>query len=221
MTKRSAWPTRYMFTHVVWTTSPWDSETFTSSVCIHSYWSLFPTWSCNFGVCGQESRSSSSAPAERKFPLEAGTWNHRLEACYRSFTEQPENPCVASVMDRGLKKVKLVRPEIPDKIWRRFIEVHIHFMLDLEQTSWTIWKNPCNSSPSGNMNAVVAPALTHTTRSTNSTTRSLWSRKASGLCCWSGGFVAGWSFSARLMPICFSLPAHVTTTLHVPFCGSI
>lgn len=45
---------------------------------------------------------------ERKFPIESGTWNHRLEACYRAMSEQPHNLNVSSVMDRGLRSVKFL-----------------------------------------------------------------------------------------------------------------
>lgn len=58
-------------------------------------------------------------------------------------------------MDRGLKKVKLVRPEIPDKIWRRFIEVHnschvgsgANFMDHMEESMQleSEWEHECSS----------------------------------------------------------------------------
>ncbi|CAK9003978.1 unnamed protein product [Durusdinium trenchii] len=64
---------------------------------------------------------------ERKFPIESGTWNHRLEACYRAMSEQPHNLNVSSVMDRGLRSVKLVHPDIPWQIWERFINAHNTF----------------------------------------------------------------------------------------------
>ena len=46
--------------------------------------------------------------SERKWPIEAGTWNHRLAACYRAFQEQPSNPNVSIVLERGLTSVKFL-----------------------------------------------------------------------------------------------------------------
>ncbi|CAK9117612.1 unnamed protein product [Durusdinium trenchii] len=65
--------------------------------------------------------------SERKWPIEAGTWNHRLAACYRAFQEQPSNPNVSIVLERGLTSVKCIHPDIPWRVWERFINVHNTF----------------------------------------------------------------------------------------------
>lgn len=46
--------------------------------------------------------------SERTFPAEAGTFNHRAEAFYRSFESNPENALVQEVARRGLKSVKFL-----------------------------------------------------------------------------------------------------------------
>lgn len=65
--------------------------------------------------------------AAAAFPVEAGTWNHRCEAVYRAIQEQPTNPNVSAVLERGLVDVKFVRHDIPPKVWSRFIGTHNTF----------------------------------------------------------------------------------------------
>ena len=61
------------------------------------------------------------------FPVEAGTRNHRCEAVYRAIQEQPSNPNVSAVAERGLTNVKFVHADIPPKVWKRFIDCHNTF----------------------------------------------------------------------------------------------
>lgn len=65
--------------------------------------------------------------SKHEFPVEAGTWNHRCEAVYRAIAEQPSNPNVSVVAERGLVSVKFIRHDIPPRVWQRFITTHNTF----------------------------------------------------------------------------------------------
>ncbi|CAE7587729.1 unnamed protein product [Symbiodinium sp. CCMP2592] len=62
----------------------------------------------------------------RQWPIEAGTWNHRVAAVYAAAEEDTEkaNHNIQTVLKRGLVSVKVVHPMIPPAIWRRFIITH-------------------------------------------------------------------------------------------------
>ena len=63
----------------------------------------------------------------KQFPLEAGTWNHRLQAVYKAYEENPNHPMVSPVIARGLQSVKMVHPSIPPAVWEAFISTHNTF----------------------------------------------------------------------------------------------
>lgn len=63
----------------------------------------------------------------KQWPVEAGTWNHRAEACYRAFQDAPQSDNVRPVLCRGLVAVKFIHWRIPGKIWQRFIVTHNTF----------------------------------------------------------------------------------------------
>ena len=65
--------------------------------------------------------------ADKAWPCEAGTWNHRAEAVYRAAAENSEHENVKPVLARGLKAVKFVHWRIPPKVWQRFIHTHNSF----------------------------------------------------------------------------------------------
>ena len=88
--------------------------------------------------------------------MEAGSWNHRLEACYRSFADAPSNENVKAVFSRGLLGVKMIHHRIPPKVWKRLIETHNTFhvgaginYIDVISESVQVeceWEHSCSKS---------------------------------------------------------------------------
>ena len=75
----------------------------------------------------KENPCSAGGVSKHEFPVEAGAWNHRCEAVYRAIAEQPSNPNVSVVAERGLVSVKFIRHDIPPRVWQRFITTHNTF----------------------------------------------------------------------------------------------
>lgn len=61
--------------------------------------------------------------AQKEFPVELGSFNHRAEALYRAHAECPENFYVKSAIERGLQRVSILDSRTPNSIWSKVISV--------------------------------------------------------------------------------------------------